>query len=107
MPVAPSCQSGCQAHESVSRIGRGLEPALGREQVDAAVAVDVARADAVPGRRGAEVVLLELDAPGRRSFLTTSYQTTTLTVLGKTSGTPSPDRSTIQAASILPGTSTS
>ena len=32
-----------------------------------------------------------------------SYQTTTLTVLGKTSGTPSPDRSTIQAASLDPG----
>ena len=38
---------------AVGRIGRRLEPALGREQVGAAVAVDVPRADAVPGRRGA------------------------------------------------------
>ncbi len=63
MPVAPSCHSGCQAQVAVlARIGWGLEPAFGREQVDAAVAVDVARADAVSGRRGAEVVLLELVA---------------------------------------------
>ena len=61
MPVAPSCQSGCQAQVPCGRIGRGLEPALGREQVGAAVAVDVARADAVPGRLGAQVVLLELE----------------------------------------------
>ena len=44
----------------VRGIGRGLEPALGSEQVDAAVAVDVARADAVTGGLGAEVVLLQL-----------------------------------------------
>ena len=45
----------------VSRVGRGLEPALGGEQVDPAVAVDVARADAVAGGRVAEVVLLEIE----------------------------------------------
>ena len=46
---------------AVGGIGRGLEPALGREQVDAAIAVDVPRADAVPGRLRAQVVLLEVE----------------------------------------------
>ena len=62
MPVAPRFQSGCQVQVSCDGIGRGLEPALGGEQVDPAVAVDVARADAVAGGLRAEVVLLELEA---------------------------------------------
>ena len=46
----------------MSRIGWRFKPALGCQQVGAAIAVDVARADAVSGRRGAKVVLLEVDA---------------------------------------------
>ena len=61
MPVAPSCQSGCHAHEVAGRIRRGLEPALERKQVDAAVTVDISRANPVSGRRCAQVVLFELD----------------------------------------------
>ena len=61
MPVAPDLPFGVPGPGVVGGIGRGLEPALGREQVDAAVAVDVARADAVAGRLLAEVVLLELE----------------------------------------------
>src|SRR5262249_56775921 len=40
------------------RVGGTFEPPLGREDIDPAVAVDVARADAVAGGRRAQVVLL-------------------------------------------------
>src|SRR5207249_8953410 len=46
------------------RVPRRLEPALEREEIDPAVAVDVAGADAVAGGGGAEVVLLP---PGARA----------------------------------------
>ena len=62
MPVAPRCHSGCQVQVSLRGVGRCLEPALGGEQIDPAVAVNVARAHAVPRGRFAEVVLDEFEA---------------------------------------------
>ena len=60
MPVGAEVASRDARPRCRARVGRRLEPALGSEQVDAAVAVDVPRADSVPGRIGEpKVVLLE------------------------------------------------
>ena len=90
----------------MSGIGRSLEPSLGCEKVGAPVAVHVSRTHSMAGRVLAEIVLLELMALAVAA-LDDFVPDDDVHGFGRKSATPSPERSTIQADSMLPGLSIS
>src|SRR5262249_13721440 len=99
MPVAPICHSGCQVQVAPSLDGSdgASNQPLGVRRSIRPSPLTSPEPTPCPAARVPKSCFVSSN-PVPSPFFTTSYHTTTLTVLGKTSGTPSPERSTVQAA---------
>ena len=104
MPAWPSCHSGCQAQVSdFGSAGFSSHPLGVRMSTRPSPLTS-------PEPTPCPAAVLPRSCFFHSGFapaFTSSYQTTTLVVLGRMSSLPSPLRSTIAAASLVPGRSIS